>query len=444
MKQDLRSYIDDLIKNDLMVKVKREVQPRFEICATRKVVEKKLGKAVLFENVADSKFQVVTNLIGSRDILALLFGTTREDAVKEFDKRSKEPILPKVIKGSSDQYVSKTGKDVDLFELPVTTDCSKDALPYITGGVVITRDPETGIRNVSMNRMGRKDKNTLKIRSMPPQQLGLIQEKAEKMGENLPIAVAIGTHPFIALAAATCLPFGKDELELAGALFQEPLELIDCDTVDLQVPAHSEVILEGEMLANVREEEGPYNDIFQFYIPVMRNHVFKVNCIRYKKDAIYQTVHSSDFEGVFLSAFSHEAEVYTALKSANIDVKAVSLMPMLLNCAISIEKKFEGEPKRAISAAFGAFSWLKLCVVVDPDVDVFDIGDVWWAMATRASYRKGLMHITDIQGWPRDPFDLHQSKLGIDATAPLNQWNEFERKIIPGVSEVKLEDYLRE
>lgn len=443
MKQDLRSYIDDLTGNDLLVKVKREVQPKFEVCAVRENVERKLGKAVLFENVAGSNFPVVTNLVSSRDMLALLFGTTKEDAVKEFDKRSKELIPPKVIKGGNDQYVCKTGKDVDLFELPVTTDCVKDALPYITGGIVITKDLETGLRNVSINRMGRKDRNTLKIRSMPPQQLGQIQEKAEKMGKNLPIAVAIGTHPFIALAAATCLPFGEDELKLAGALFKEPLEVIDCETSDLQVPAHSEIILEGEILANVREEEGPYNDLFQFYIPVMRNHVFKVNCIRYKKDAIYQTIHSSGFEGVYLTAFSHEAEVFSAVTNANINLKAVSLMPMLLNCAMSIEKRFEGEPKRAMAAAFGAYSWLKLCVVVDPDVDVFDIGDVWWAMATRASYRKGLMYVTDMQGWPRDPFDLHQSKLGIDATAPLNQWDEFERKVIPGASELKLEDYIQ-
>ena len=178
--------------------------------AARQNVEKNLGKAALFENVADSRFQVVTNLVSSRDMLAMLFETTREDAVKEFDKRSKQPILPRTIKGGSEEYVCQTGKDVDLFELPITTDCSKDALPYITGGVVITKDPETGKRNVSINRMGRKDRNTLKIRSMPPQQLGLIQEKAERMNKNLPIAVAIGTHPFIALAAATCLPFGKD------------------------------------------------------------------------------------------------------------------------------------------------------------------------------------------------------------------------------------------
>lgn len=441
MKQDMRSYIEDLSNNNMLVKVKREVKPRFEICAVRENVEKKLGKAVLFENVADSKFRVVTNLVSSRDVLAMLFETTCEDAVKEFDKRSKHPIVPKIIKGGS-EYICQTGKDIDLSQLPITIDCSKDALPYITAGVVITKNPETGIRNVSINRMGRKDRNTLKIRSAPPQQLGLIQAKAEKMNRNLPVAVAIGTHPFISLAAATCLHFGKDELELAGALFKEPLELVECDTVDLQVPAHAEIILEGEILANVREEEGPYNDLFQFYIPVMRNHVFKVNCIKYKKDAIYQAIHSSGFEGVILPAFTHEAEVYTAVKNANINVKAVSLMPMLLNCALSIEKKFDGESKRAMAAAFGAYSWLKLCVVVDTDVDVFDISDVWWAMATRASYRKGLMYVTDIQGWPRDPFDLHQSKLGIDATAPLNQWDEFERKYIPGTAEMKLEDYI--
>ena len=442
MKQSIRSHIDRLIKSDNLVKVKREVNPKFEIPAVMKRVER-LGKAVLFENVKGSKFPVINNVFGSRDMLAILFETSREEVVQEFMARSKKSILPKIVKQESGEYIQKTGKDVDLFELPIVTHCSKDADPYITAGVIIAKDPETGVRNVSINRMMFKDRNTTAIRMMPPQHLGIIQGKWEKMNKNLPIAVAIGNHPFVTLSASTTLAYGKDELELASSLFEEPLELVDCDTVDLQVPAYSEIILEGEVLANVREDEGPFGDFMQFYVPVMKNHVFRVNSIKYKKDAIYQTIQASSLEDMHLLGLSREAQIFEAVKNnTNCRLKAVSLIPTILNCAISIEKQFEGEPKQVISAVFGAYYWLKMCVVVDHDVDVFNIDDVWWAIASRANLGKNLMQVTDIRGFPRDPFNIHQSKLGIDATAPLNQWQEFERKQVPGASEIKLEDYL--
>jgi len=443
VRQSIRSHIDKLIESDRLVKVKREVDPKFEIPAVMKSVER-LGKAVLFENVKGSKFPVINNVFGSRDMLAILFETSREEVVQQFITRSKKPILPKIVKQESGEYIQKTGKDVNLFELPIVTHCSKDAGPFITASVVIARDPETGIRNVSINRMMLKDKNTTAIRMMPPQHLGIIQEKAEKMNKNLPVAVVIGNHPFITLSASTSLAYGKDELELAGSLFKEPLELVDCNTVDLQVPAYSEIILEGEVLANVREDEGPFGDFMQFYVPVMKNHVFKVNSIKYKKDAIYQTIQASSLEDMHLLALSREAQIFEAVKNnTNCRLKAVSLIPQILNCAISIEKQFEGEPKQVISTVFGAYYWLKMCVVVDHDVDVFNVDDVWWAIATRANLGKNIMPVTDIRGFPRDPFNIHQSKLGIDATAPLNQWQEFERKHVPGASELKLEDYLQ-
>jgi len=441
MKQSIRSYIDRLSRSDALLCVKKEVDPRFEIPAVMKNVEKQ-GKAVLFENVKGSRFSVINNIFGSRDMLALLFETSKEKVVQEFIERSKEPILPKIVKQESEEYIQKTGKDVDLSELPIVTHCSKDAAPYITAGVVIAKDSQTGIRNVSVNRMMLKDRNTLGIRMMPPQHLGIIQEKAEKMNKNLSIAVVIGNHPFVTLSAATSIPFGKDELELAGSLFKEPLELINCDTVDLQVPAHPEITLEGEVLANVREDEGPFGDFMQFYVPVMKNHIFKVNSVKYKKDAIYQTIQASSLEDTHLLALSREAKIFEAVKNTNCKLKAVSLTPTILNCAISIEKQFEGEPKQVIAAAFGAYYWLKVCVVLDHDVDVFNIEDVWWAIATRANLERNLMQVTDIRGFPRDPFNIHQSKLGIDATAPLNQWQEFERKYVPGASEIRLEEYL--
>jgi 2,5-furandicarboxylate decarboxylase 1 len=276
---------------------------------------------------------------------------------------------------------------------------------------------------------------------MPPQHLGVIHEKCEKIGKDLEIAVAIGNHPFETLVSTTSVAFGVDEFTLSSALRKEPLHLVKCETVDVEVPATAEIVLEGKVLAGVREPEGPFGDVMQYYIPVMENHVFEVTAITRREDAIYQTIQASSLEDIYLQAVSREAKIYEAVSKVA-DVQAVCQAPTIMSCTISIKKRFEGEPKNVAAAAFGAYSWLKHCVVVDHDVNVFDMDDVWWAMATRSRPETGLLLMKNALGFPRDPFNLHQSKLGIDATAPLNQWEEFERKVVPGADAVRLEDYL--
>lgn len=440
MQRDLRSCLELFKSADRLLIVEREVDPKFELPAVMKAAED-LGKAILFKKVKVSGFPVINNLFGSRDMLALLFETTREHVVNEWIGRLKNPIEPRLVSAGPVKEVVKQGSEVNLEELPIVTHCSKDAGPYITAGIVVAKDPDTGIRNISVNRMQYKGKAKLGIRMMPPQHLGIIHDKCERKGKPLEIAVAIGNHPFDILAAATTVSYGVDEFSISSALRKEPVQLVKCETVDLEVPATAEIILEGEVLAGVREPEGPFGDFMEYYVPVMENHVFKVNAITHRKDAIYQTIQASSLEDTHLLALSREATVYEAVSKVA-DVRAVCLVPSIMSCMISITKRFEGEPKNVAAAAFGAYSWLKCCVVVDHDVNVFDVNDVWWAVATRSRPETGLLLIENALGFPRDPFKIHQSKLGIDATAPLNQWEEFERKVVPGLDAIRLDDYL--
>lgn len=440
MQKDMRYCLKLFESADRLLKIEKAVDPRFEIPALMKAAEK-MGKAVLFKNVKNSTFPVISNIFGTREMLALLFESSPEKVVEEWLMRVKEPIEPASVPDGPVKEVVKTGTDVDLDELPIVTHCSKDAGPFITAGIVIAKDPETGIRNVSVNRMQYKGKNKLGVRMMPPQHLGIIHEKSEKMGKDLQIAVTIGNHPFETLLAGTTLAFGVDEFSISSALRREPLQLVKCETADLDVPAFSEIVLEGKVKAGVREAEGPFGDFMQYYVPVMDNHVFEVEAMTYRQDAIYQTIQASSLEDTHLLALSREARVYEAVSKVA-EVQAVCLVPTILSCMISIKKRFEGEPKNVAAAALGSYSWLKYCVVVDHDVNVFDVNDVWWAMATRSRVDKGLLLMKEALGFPRDPFHIHQSKLGIDATAPLNQWEEFERKIVPGADSIKLEDYL--
>ena len=440
MQRDLRSFIDLIASNDRLLIVEKEVDPKFEIPAVMKAVER-TGKAVLFMNVGKPGFRMVNNLLGDRKMLSLLFETSQERVVNEWVKRVQNPVEPQIIDTGAVKEVIKKGTDVDLKALPIVTHCEKDAGPFITAGMVIAQDPETGMRNVSINRMQLKGRNKLGIRMMPPQHLGVIQEKSEKQGKNLEVAVAIGNHPYEVLSAATSFDFGVDEFTISGALRGEPLQLVKCETVDLEVPAFAEIVLEGEVLAGVREPEGPFGDFMQFYVPEMNNHVIKVKAITHRKDPIYQTFQASSLEDTHILALSREGIVYEAVSKVA-DVKAVCLVPTILNCMVSIRKRSEGEPKEVLTAVFDAYSWLKYCVVVDHDVNVFDVNDVWWAMATRSRTDKAVILTEEASGFPRDPFHIHQSKMGIDATAPLNQWDEFERKQVPGEEAIHLGDYI--
>lgn len=436
----MRSCLEAYESAGLLLKAEREIDPKFEIPAVMKQAEK-MGKAIHFNNVKGSTFSVINNIFGSREMLAVLFETKPEQVINEWIERGKNLIEPVVVDTGPVKEVLKKNDEVDLGALPIVTHCSKDAGPFITAGIVIARDPETGLRNVSVNRMQFKGKNKLGIRMMPPQHLGLIQEKCEKMGQDLEIAVAIGNHPFEILTGATTLAFGFDEFTLSSALRKEPLQLVKCETVDLEAPAFAEIVIEGKVPAGVREAEGPFGDLMQYYVPVMENHVFNVSALTHRKDAIYHTIQASSLEDVHLLALSREAIVYDAVSKVA-DVQAVCLVPTIMGCNISIKKRFEGEAKNVAAAAFGAYSWLKYCVVVDHDVNVFDINDVWWAMNTRSNPQAGLLLMENALGFPRDLFKIHQSKLAIDATAPLDQWQEFERKVVPGAEDVRMEDYL--
>ena len=336
-----------------------------------------------------------------------------------------------------------TGDAVDVRRLPLVVLSEKDAAPYSTAGLVIAKDPDTGIRNVSFNRMMLRSRDEFGIRMMAPQHLGQIYDRSAARGRPLPVAVALGNHPAELIAGATTIAYGDDELALAGALRGEPLEIVRGVTVDVEVPARAEIVLEGEVLAGVLEPEGPFGDFMQFYIPVTPNHVLRVTAITHRREPIFQTMHAGQAEDTTLLAISREAQLYEAIAAAGTDVREVSLQPTILGGAVAIRKRFEGEPKQVMAAAFGRYRWLKVCVVVDDDVNVFDADDVWWAIATRARLgsASGLLHVPDAPGLPRDPYGMHAGKLGIDATIPLGTWTEHARKRAPGSGRIRLEDF---
>jgi 2,5-furandicarboxylate decarboxylase 1 len=440
--RDLRSYLELLDSHGILLHVDREVDPRFELSAVVRSAEKE-NKAIVFHKVRGSSFGVVANLTISRKMLALALDAPENKTVEEYVERAEHPLKPRLVKSGPCKENILVGEKASSEILPIVTHAEGDIAPFITAGMVTARDPETRYTNVSFNRMQLKGAQKFGVRMMAPQHLGLIHGKAEKVGKNLEVAVVIGAHPLEMIAASTTLPFGMDHYELAGALAREPVELVKCETVDVLVPASAEIVLEGEVLANVREEEGPYGDVFQFYIPETKNHVFHLKAITHRNGALYHTIQAGSKEDIHLLALSREAKLYTALTSAGYIVTGVSVTPSLLSATIAIKKRAEGEGKNASMCAFGVYSWLKYCIIVDDDVDVYDVNEVWWAMVTRNRPDKGIFIVPEAQGFPRDLHHIHQSKIGIDATAPLEAKEERLRKYIPGQESVKLDDYIR-
>jgi 2,5-furandicarboxylate decarboxylase 1 len=431
--KDLREYLTLLEENRWLDRITETVE-LLAIPAVMKEQEKK-ERTVLLEQVDGYASPVVNNLFGSRDFLAKVFGCSREDVVKVFARRYVECIEPILVASGPVQEIVLTGKDVDIRQLPFIVHGAKDAGRFITGAVVIAKDPENGIRNCSFNRMQLKGPAKAGIRLSPTQDLESYYKKAAARKQRLEIAAVIGNHPLDLLAAACGPARDIDELGIAGSLRQEPVELVKCKTVDLEVPARAELVLEGYINPGELEAEGPFGDFMEFYIPVMDNPVFHITAITMRPRPIIQVISAGSRDDATLLGAPREAQLYKVFKDNNVDVKAINinLCNNYLTCAVSIRKQLEFEPRNILMAAFGSFKFLKNCVIVDHDVNVFDPADVWWAMSTRLRAEKGVMVIPDAVGFGRDVHGIHTAKLGIDATAPLGAWDEFERVTIPGV-----------
>ena len=400
------------------------------------------GLAGLFTSVRGSSASLVYNLLGTREMLGLALACAPEQVRGRFGEALAARREPVRVENAPVQEIVERHDDADLRRLPLVTHSELDAGPYVTAGLVIVEDPESGRRNVSVNRMMLVGARETGIRMMPPQQLGVIQAKAEEAGKDLPAAVAIGVHPADAVAAATSLPPGEDELALAGGLRREPLRLVRGVSVELDVPADAEVVIEGYIPAGVREPEGPFGDFLQFYVPEMLNHRFRVTAITHRAEPIWQTMVAGSREDVNLLGLSREADIAIAIERSGAELVDLRLGPTILGCTIAIRQRYPGEAKNVGLAAHGAYSWLKYCIVVDHDVDVHDMNDVWWAVTTRTNPERAVRVIADAPTFPRDPHGVHDSRAILDATIPFGEWTAFGRRTPPGDPSLRLDDWL--
>jgi UbiD family decarboxylase len=439
MSASLRRHLDSLAQTGELVRIRREVDPKFELNAVVRLVQKERNLPILFEKVRGSRHRVASNVMGNYGHLARLIGVDKRTAAKRWAEITKDGRTP----GDSFARESDAYGEIALSDLPQIRYFEKDAGPYLTAGVIVARDPDTGVQNLSYHRMQIISPTELRCRLSTSGDLFRNQQKAEQLGQPLKAAVLLGLPPAAMMAGAATISPDQSEYDLAGMIAGKRFPLIPIGDSGLEAPAGTEIMIEGEILANERRPEGPFGDWMDFYIPVMNNHVFVVKRVHARKDAIFYSINPGSTEEIAMTALPMAGSIYTAVRMWAPTVSDVSCFPNVQFCVLRMDKKFEGQPQRAIVAAFGAeMNRMLYCIAVDEDVDIHDPQDVMWAMSTRCRPDRDIFQIPGVPSFARDPHKMHWGRLGVDATRPLDSAADFERKRIPGIEGIRLEDYL--
>jgi 2,5-furandicarboxylate decarboxylase 1 len=450
MAQDLRTFLEQVkrLRPTEFQAVTRPVDPAYELTAIVVKLEKerKQRPVLLFENVKGTKFPVLTNLHASRSRLAQAIHCPPEAMLQTYLRAMERPIAPRVVTGGPVKEVVQTGAAVDLYTLPQIIHHEGDAGPYITAAISFAKDPASETWNCAYNRLMIQGRDTTSIHLTLGKHLWEFQQIAEQRGEPLSLALVIGVHPAIALGALAIGSIDEDERAIMGALLGEPLELVKCETSDVLVPAHAELVLECEILPGKRTAEGPFGEFTGYSLGERQREVVKVRAITRRRDAMFQDITVAHLDHMLLSTIPMEANLYRAVRAMVPSVRAVRV-PAPFTCYVSIEQRLTGQAKNAIMAVFGADLYMKRVVIVDHDVDVFDDRQVTWAIATRCQPDRDISVITNARGSDLDPSsreDGYTSKWGVDATAKPSLAGYTPRHRIPAKvwEGLRLEDFL--
>lgn len=436
---DLQSYVKYLDEAGLLVRVKSPVDSDRELSGIAKKYEG--SKALLFENVKDRDYPVLAGLWWNRSTIAGIFGTTSErlpfvltDEIVAWRKNPVEPVI--VDTGPANEVIED---NPDLSTLPIPHHAQGDGGRYLTSSVVIAKDPDTGVRNLSIHRMLVTGERRC---TMLLEEFGHVMDyfkRAEARGEALEITVNNGVDLGVHMAAASpasAAPIEMDEIGIACQIQGEPTQLIQAQSVNVEAFANAQFVIEGRILPEIREPEGPYAEVTGYYASREPRWVFEVTAMTRRRNPIFHTFHSGpEVRQAYASVA--EAGVFERIRSTVPNVTAVHFsdgsVPYTL--VVQLDTSGEGTPREAIDAAFDSLVFLKTVTIVDTDVDIFDIADVEWAVATRCRYDKDLVQYPENDGHRLNPMAENGRwvRIGIDATVPLPREEKYERFVMQDV-----------
>ncbi len=448
---DLRTFMDRLEGEGPgeLLHIRKPVRPEHDVTGLLMELESSDRYPTLFvHEVQGFSMPVITNLHATRHRLAMALGVDANDLVEEYRRRESSPAAPELVKDGPVKAVVRTGADVDLGEIPLLTHFDISTAPYVTAGIVVARDPVSGVRNLSFNRAMMVERNRLRMHLAPGMHLMRCARNAEERGEPLDIAFIVGVHPAFAIGALSLAPFDVDEYDVIGGMMERPVPLVRCETVPLEVPAHAEMVFEGRILPNVREEEGPFGEFTGHAVGVRRNHVSEITGVTLREKPLYQDIFTGHSEQRLMGSIPREAAIFRAVKAVAAGTRAVHMPPSgncRFHCYISLDKRSDGEVRNAVMAAMATDLYLKLVIVVDGDVNVYNERDVMWAVANRVQADTDTFIIPRCQGSETDPSSGQggtTAKMVIDAT---KKRKDFPKRLaVPDAvrERIRVEDYI--
>jgi UbiD family decarboxylase len=464
MKKALGAFLQQLEGRlpDDFLRVEREIAPdKFEVTALLQHLENQRRFPVLLftrpRNLKGevSSFPLLSNVFATRSRCALALGMDPQDVGLPLSleyARREEMLLPPVVIPTHEapvKRVIKRGQDADLYDLPIVRHHAMDPAPYIDMTPVM-KDPEGGFYNVAFLRNMVQGPRRLGLH-MSPRHNWQIHRKNEEKNRPTPVAIVVSHHPAFYLGALNVSPFGVDDYPRIGAIMGEPLRLTASESWgdEFLVPADAEMIIEGQVLPNVKEVEGPFGEFTGYYGPQRLRNVIEVTAITHRSDAIFQHIFTGHRDTWVLGGIPKEGSLFNLIRGIVPTTKAVHF-PISgccrFNCYISIDKKVDGETKQAALAALGGCDFVKHVVVVDADIDIYNEEEVMWAVATRVQADQDVDIIKNVKGNALDPSqtdNIMTAKMIIDATRPLQR--PFEARVeVPkaAMAKTRLEDFI--
>lgn len=458
MPHDLRTWIGDLEGNGRLVRLTKPVSPEEQLSA---LLYKARGRAVLFESLRGySGWRGIGQAVSTPQDIAAALNLDVADLTRRYAALLGKRLAPRIVKDGPVKELITKGDDIDVTKLPANVSGRLDGGRFITAGLCVTKDPDTGNCNLSFHRLQIKRPRETGFLMVPRNTMRNFQ-KYRSRGEPMPMAVVLGHHPALYLAGAASLPYGEDEIELAGALLDEPIDLVPCETVDLNVPANAEIVLEGYVQTDRVEEEGPFAEFQGYYLTgAGKNPVFRVDCVTTRSGAIYKYL-QNELEGNLYCDINYSAIIYNHIVGlgGGPQVHNVRLLPGLFGAVVQMTPRYAGEGLNVLLGAMSTtLSNIKTAIAVDDDVDIYDDWDILWSLDTRVSASRDVVVVDNARIHPMDPTGAelvppgsefwHRvgSRLAIDATKPPlsspASRSEFERISPPGIEETRLEDFL--
>jgi len=434
---DLRSFLKEI--DDETIKIKEPLSKKYEIAAALRKWDG--GKAVLVERVKETGTRLVGGVCGTRSRIMRGLGIKQEDFYQAITEATKNPLKCKIGDGPVKEVVEKGS----LKDIPVLTHFIGEQGPYITSGVIYVRSHDGSTENVSFHRLLVLDERRMAIRIVP-RHLYRLTQIAQKAGQtSLDVSVSIGLHPAVMLAGSLTAPFGVSEFDVVNNVLGGKLKLTECEHVEALAPADAELVLEGKLMLDKHATEGPFVDLSGTYDVQRQQPIIELVGVMRREDYIYQGLLPAGSEHRLMMGMPQEPRIWEYVRGVVPNVRGVNLTVGgmgWLHCVVSFEKVRDGDPKNVLMAIFAAHPSLKHAVVVDSDIDPYDMEQVEWAIATRFRGDEDLLVIPGVRVSSLDPASDQQHelgcKVGFDATIPkYKDQKDFRRAEITVPEELK-------